>query len=68
MAVYGPATAPEGIAMTIVGFHDVEFATSDTPTAEKAVRFVERLWASREVSWPGVRTAVPLDDVAGPDQ
>ena len=68
MAVYGPATAPEGIVITIVGFHDVEFATSDTPTAEKAVRFDDRFWANREVSWPGVRTAVPLDVVTGPDQ
>lgn|GEM_PF-5280577 len=66
--VYVPDTAAAGIVTTMVGFHEVEFDTVATPTAMKAVRGDERSCARPEVSWPGVRTAVPLEAVTGPDQ
>lgn len=68
MAVYVPDTAVGGIVITIVGFHDVEFATSTVPRVAKAVRGTARVTACANESWPGVRTARPVDAVAGPDQ
>jgi hypothetical protein len=65
--LYAPDRAPLGTVTMIVGLQLADVVPTP-PVEENAVRVESRVTAPTDVSWPGMRTMVPLDPVAGPDQ
>lgn len=66
--VYVPATAAVGMATFTAGFHEALVMCPFPALDVNAVTDELNDCAAAAVGWPGVRVAVPLDAVVGPDQ